>query len=265
MSWKKIACVAAMSALFASPTLAAVPTLSVDLVRNSLTGLAELDASGDWQWVVSVTVDEAGSTASELDGFITDSALVSAIISNSTVFDDDNPSPSALTWVSEVDGILVGGIQTNLPTNELVIAIGGDDVAAGTYELAIVTTVGPSNVNAALTSTVAVSGNIAQDGSNNSVAATLSVTALAGDANLDGSVDGIDFSILSSGFNSPGTWQTGDFNRDGVVDGIDFSILSSAFNSTGPVPALAMAVPEPTSLIILGSLAVAGLTFRSRV
>lgn len=79
---------------------------------------------------------------------------------------------------------------------------------------------------------------------------------LAGDANLDGRVDFSDFSILSGSFGDSDTeWNTGDFNGDGVTDFADFSILSGNFGNDD-TPVAVTAVPEPTSLALLG---VAGL------
>ena len=75
---------------------------------------------------------------------------------------------------------------------------------------------------------------------------------LAGDANLDGTVDGLDFSTLSSNFNGDGNFNAGEFNDDGVVDGLDFSVLSSNFNSTRAAPVVGgSAVPEPASIAML--------------
>jgi len=55
---------------------------------------------------------------------------------------------------------------------------------------------------------------------------------LVGDANMDGVVNGIDFSILAANFNhavSQG-WEDGDFNYDGRVNGTDFLMMTQNFN-----------------------------------
>ena len=94
-----------------------------------------------------------------------------------------------------------------------------------------------------------------------------------GDANLDGAVDGTDYSRIDASFASErggGTnvsgWYNGDFNYDGVVNGSDYTLIDNAFNSQGttlgsnPLAQLATstsqiagapAVPEPTSLGLL--------------
>jgi hypothetical protein len=54
---------------------------------------------------------------------------------------------------------------------------------------------------------------------------------LVGDANLDGFVNGEDFTILASNFNQQVTgWDQGDFNYDGTVNGEDFTLLAANFN-----------------------------------
>jgi fibronectin-binding autotransporter adhesin len=92
-----------------------------------------------------------------------------------------------------------------------------------------------------------------------------------GDANLDGVVDGSDYSRIDNGFlNHLTGWVNGDFNYDGVVDGSDYTLIDNAFNSQGASLASEIAspsaiataelaagagsssVPEPASLGLLG-------------
>ncbi len=102
-----------------------------------------------------------------------------------------------------------------------------------------------------------------------------------GDANLDGVVDGSDYSIIDNSFvteQSTGTpisgWGNGDFNYDGVVNGSDYTLIDNAFNQQGASLAAAIAtqiappsggsaVPEPTTTGILG-VAVLGMMGRRR-
>ena len=92
-----------------------------------------------------------------------------------------------------------------------------------------------------------------------------------GDANLDGQVDGSDYSLIDYGYNSrlnpsPLTgWLNGDFNYDGKIDGSDYTLIDNAFNTQGgslttsaallasPVNqiASASAVPEPCAGALL--------------
>jgi autotransporter-associated beta strand protein len=110
-----------------------------------------------------------------------------------------------------------------------------------------------------------------------------------GDANLSGTVDGSDYSLIDNAYEMEGWvngvetnapisgWYNGDFNYDGVVDGSDYTLIDNAFNSQGanisaqiasPTAEIApsggvSAVPEPTSLGLLGIGAI-GLLGRRR-
>jgi Glycosyl hydrolase family 99 len=54
---------------------------------------------------------------------------------------------------------------------------------------------------------------------------------LLGDANLDGKVNGADFTLMATNFNQSGRgWDQGDFNYDGAVNGDDFVLLANNFN-----------------------------------
>jgi hypothetical protein len=95
-----------------------------------------------------------------------------------------------------------------------------------------------------------------------------------GDANLDGQVDGSDYSKIDNGsLQHLSGWSNGDFNYDGVVNGSDYTLIDNAFNTQGSPIAAASAqsaaqiagssVPEPGSLSILFA-AAAGLLCRRR-
>ncbi len=102
-----------------------------------------------------------------------------------------------------------------------------------------------------------------------------------GDANLDGVVNGSDYTLIDNGFNNSLTgWHNGDFNYDGVVNGDDYTLIDNAFNTQGPAltgTALSMvaaateqiagsssaAVPEPTTLGLI-AFGAAGLLTRRR-
>jgi hypothetical protein len=86
-----------------------------------------------------------------------------------------------------------------------------------------------------------------------------------GDANLDGKIDGSDYSLIDAGYASHGSftgWYNGDFNYDGSIDGSDYALIDNAFNNQGlassssamslsatitALPAVT-AVPEPSVL-----------------
>jgi autotransporter-associated beta strand protein len=104
-----------------------------------------------------------------------------------------------------------------------------------------------------------------------------------GDTNLDGAVDGSDYTNIDNGFHNHLTgWQNGDFNYDGVVDGSDYTLIDNAYNmqgatlGTNPAALIAAAatqiaggaaVPEPTSLGLLsiGAIGLLGRRQRRRI
>ena len=70
---------------------------------------------------------------------------------------------------------------------------------------------------------------------------------LPGDANLDGAVDGTDFSAWNAHkFQVSSGWCAGDFNADGLVDGSDFSLWNRHKFTTSDVVSH---VPEPLAAI----------------
>jgi hypothetical protein len=86
-------------------------------------------------------------------------------------------------------------------------------------------------------------GSVVPDGSDILVKYTY-----AGDANLDGKIDGSDYSLIDAGYASHGSltgWYNGDFNYDGVIDGSDYTLIDNAFNNqrTAFPSAKAAAVP----------------------
>jgi lysophospholipase L1-like esterase len=102
-----------------------------------------------------------------------------------------------------------------------------------------------------------------------------------GDANLDGKVDGSDYSLIDNGYiNHLTGWYNGDFNYDGVVDGSDYTLIDNAFNTQGaaldallasPTATVttelaaspsATSVPEPLSLTILSLISLTLLSSR---
>ncbi|MGD0769947.1 MAG: IPT/TIG domain-containing protein [Tepidisphaeraceae bacterium] len=77
---------------------------------------------------------------------------------------------------------------------------------------------------------------------------------LNGDANLDGLVNGADFTILAANFNQSVTgWDHGDFNYDRVVNGADFTDLAANFNQGANLNAPGLVAGSGAIYTITGS------------
>lgn len=108
--------------------------------------------------------------------------------------------------------------------------------------------------------TAAGSGWLAVGGANN-MDETGGNPFLIGDANLDGTVDGDDFSAWSANkFSATAAWCAGDFNADGSIDGRDLLLWNAYKFQSSDAQA---AVPEPScGLLWLLAIVVAGASYR---
>jgi hypothetical protein len=87
---------------------------------------------------------------------------------------------------------------------------------------------------------------------------------LLGDANLNGEVNGTDFSILSANFGQNVTdWQQGDSNYSGLVNGETSTGDLAALNTFAAANGLTVEVPEPVTCSLL-LIAGAGIMMRPR-
>ncbi len=80
--------------------------------------------------------------------------------------------------------------------------------------------------------------------------------SIPGDANLDGVVDGADYTIWADHYRTAGGWQEGDFNSDDFIDGADYTIWADDYYfGSGGSPA-----PEPAGplLLIAGAVGLIG-------
>jgi hypothetical protein len=97
------------------------------------------------------------------------------------------------------------------------------------------------------------------DGQNPPLNAVLIKYTYFGDANLDGKVDGSDYSRIDNGYlNHLTGWANGDFNGDGVIDGTDYTLIDNAFNSQGPIlstqtPPAKLVFDQPPSNVAVGA------------
>lgn len=284
MSWKSIV-ITGLLCVVASPVLAA-PNLTVDLVRGA-GNLPLLDASGNWQWRVSVVPDSAlfvnsgaggtppntlgGSMAIEIGLTFTGAPVLSAAV-NTTNFDKENFGNSPFAFgESPADGLTISG-------NQIFAALGSTFFTDNApKEVFTVKTSGPSTVGPNLTTGVSWLGDytgkarISQASTNfDTFSGSLNKAVLGGDANLNGTVNSSDLLIVLNNINQTGkTWSTGDFNKTGVPNSSDVLILLNNINQSVPAPGggsfAGANVPEPASvcLLLMGACVALGLR-RSR-
>jgi hypothetical protein len=95
-----------------------------------------------------------------------------------------------------------------------------------------------------------------------------------GDTNLDGKLDGSDYSRIDNGYLTHATgWFNGDFNYDQIINGSDYTLIDNAYNTQGAqLTALTTteivspaSVPEPTAFALAGlaSISLLGRTLRA--
>ncbi len=156
---------------------------------------------------------------------------------------------SGLMDLGENDMIVHGGNAAAI-TNQIV-----QGYAAGkwTGSTGITSSAAAANGNTALGVELDSNGSEALlntfDGQNVGSADVLIKYTYYGDANLDGVVNGSDYTLIDNGFNNGRTgWHNGDFNYDGVVNGDDYTLIDNAFNTqASPLAAqnISRIVPTP--------------------
>lgn len=297
MTMKSIVSAGLMLALVASSAVAQ-PSLTVDLVRNG-SGNPVLDASGNYQWAVTITPDAAGGPIGAEIALNNGGTPVLSATTDAATFDRDNPGaiPGGLNALLSAAVLVDQAANNALPADAfnapdgIVSAADGVYAALGSIDLASasdvtllnITTDGPATttgLTTSLTSLGAFSGlngaggtitggaqyNVAQNGTNNLFAgSTVSYTAFTGDVNLDGTTNNTDITALFPFFNqaAPGGWSNGDINGDGFTNNTDITALFPFFNQSAPGAASASVVPEPTAGL-LALLAAASATFARR-
>ncbi len=108
-----------------------------------------------------------------------------------------------------------------------------------------------NSVNGSPTGTAIYSSFASQTVANSDV---LIKYAYFGDANLDGQVDGSDYTRIDAGYNTTVIgWINGDFNYDGFVNGSDYTLIDNVFNTQGASlsPISPSLPPEPTGVTIV--------------
>ena len=216
--------------------------------------------SGTVTYQSTITIDAGGSLS--FNGPTAAASL--ALLGNASASSSSNRSLLQFNGVS-----LAAASSFNLANNDMIVH--GGNLATVTPELASGYNNGQWNGTGI--SSGAAAGNTAHltalgviqattagtfDGATVAAGDVLVKYTYYGDANLDGKVDGSDYSKIDNGFTQHLTgWSNGDFNYDGVVDGSDYTLIDNAFNEQGsPIGAASSAqIASPTAQIA-GSTAV---------
>ncbi len=103
--------------------------------------------------------------------------------------------------------------------------------AVATDNRAAVTHSSPITVTVALPGDADLNGLV--DGADYTVWADHYRLAPPADANGDGQTDGADYTRWADHFGEPGSRQEGDFNSDGVVDGADYTVWADRYGYSG--------------------------------
>ncbi len=273
-------------------------------LSNSVTGAGTVTVSG----AGTLTVASAGSISLPLNvtgnltfavnngsGYLARS-LSTLTIGTGGLVTVDSPSSITNRSVLITTGLTIAGSinnwagKLNLGSNDMIVNNGtlttitneikqafangswsGDGISssAAATNTAHTTTLGVLLNNNGMGQTIFNSSN-EFDGQSPLVTDVLVKYTYFGDANLDGVVDGSDYTLIDNGYHNKLTgWGNGDFNYDGVVDGSDYTLIDNAYNQDYASPAAAIAsvatqiapqgasVPEPSMcavVIIAGSL-----------
>jgi len=150
-------------------------------------------------------------------------------------------------WVLVLGALEIAGRTLDLGGNDMIVQGGSlatitqlvasgsnGDLWNGTGITSSAAENDPTHLTALGVATAGAAGNLTFDGQSVSSADVLVKYTYIGDTNLDGQVDGSDYSNIDNGFISGLTgWSNGDLNYDGVVDGSDYALIDNAFNTQG--------------------------------
>ena len=223
------ACSAAVLVALASFT---APAWADDQAVINLTGLKIKNATNQTKSSSPDTIDAGPRYAYVVDGMVKgDSGLLAALY----------PSPTPLATVLEsfqpgASEALAGAVNNLAATHPVVLL--NQTFSGSTVVLGVAVTfsahfsVGIDAANNAyfsLTSVVIDPSLIVGSMTFTSGTATIRRVACAADINCDGFVNGDDFDLFATWFDTAS--PRGDFNRDGFVNGDDYDLFAEAFEA----------------------------------
>ncbi len=260
-------------------------------------GTLNVTATGTLPSTTNLTVDGTANFAASTGAGIFGRTLASLTVASGGKTTIAAPSAHANRTLLTVGGLSVSGVL-DLSGNDMIVHNGSQSaitaaVKAGYNGGSWNGSSGILSSAAAATSNTAIGIELNSNGGGGTLLGTFdgqpvtSTDVLVkytyfGDANLDGVVNGSDYTLIDNGFNNSLTgWHNGDFNYDGVVNGDDYTLIDNAFNTQGTSLAAgpaemvasntaqiaggsASAVPEPASIGLLGVAAIGFLRRRRR-
>jgi hypothetical protein len=179
-----------------------------------------------------------------------DQSLNSCSITSASTATISVQNNSAILTLAVTGTTVQLGAQLDLTSNSLIIHGAGGNLAnivaqlkAGSNSIWNGTAGIASSASASDTRFLTTLGNPPSDvsassGLNSTISDVLVKYTYYGDENLDGVVEGADYTLIDSGsVNTSTGWTNGDFNYDGVVDGTDYSLIDNTFNSNAATSA----------------------------
>ncbi len=234
----------------------------------------------------SGVISGAGGVLTSTVGFAVKSGSASAILDGTVGLTKSTSGLVTLTGANTYTGVTTVQAGTLVLSgagaqNPVLTNVAGADLQSGRLVFDYsptapagdpVATIRARLFSGAITSTTAATGvsigyvdGVVPGVSIGTANAVILVKAFKGDANLDGVVNGLDFSrMLGHWGATTNLWTDGDFNHDGTVNGLDFSALLGNWNQSYPIDpgtglvdggatfsGAAAPVPEPGTLVLL--------------